>query len=315
MSEYRDHDAEKIKERRWEDIRNEWMNYVPEHESPWPVPEEEVFELPTLQEHLRSFGGAHERHSTIEDEIVGLRTAAIHESVILLHKAGNVLRAAAEEGQLGFRTWSRSSAYHAAFFAMRGVLGLLGVLVFRGKDHQAEYQVDLWAPREGRRKPAPTESRFAVHIRQRQRRVEHKEMWGIFSRVLRITKIEAALWPLLRHDPLKDLDPGQFAHVRHRIHYRATGWLFDDIDSVHEKDDFKALAEHVAQLTHLREPRDHSFPASLALHTLSMGYALMADLGREIPKMRAEAERTDKWMAGAPWKRANAFLLLGTGAK
>jgi hypothetical protein len=44
-----------------------------------------------------------------------------------------------------------------------------------------------------------------------------------------------------------------------------------------------------------------------------MGAALIADLGKSIPKLKAEAERTQKWMAGAPWKHANAFVLVGAG--
>ena len=219
MSRYRDSDAEKIKTRRWEDIRSEWRNYVPYRESPWPVPELEVFELTTVEEYLKHLGGPHGNDSTIDEEILELRRAALHESVILVHKAGNVLRAAAEEGGRGFRTWSRSSAYHAAFFAMRGVLGLLGVLVFRGRDRQSEYQVDLWAPRASKKKPGPTESQFAVRI-IRRRPVEHKGMWGLFSRVLRVTKIDDAIWPLLGKDPLKATDPGLFSYVRHEIHYR-----------------------------------------------------------------------------------------------
>jgi hypothetical protein len=313
MSQYRDSDAEKVQERRWMDIRSEWRNYVPDLESPWPVPEHEVYELPAIEDHLRSLGGPEKRDSTIEDEIEGLRVAAIQESVILVHKAGNVLRAAAEEGGRGFRTWSRSSSYHAAFFAMRGVLGLLGVMVFRGSDRQSEYQVDIWAPRLKKKKPGPTESQFAVRIIRRKRRVEHKEMWGLFSRVLRVTKIDNAIWPLLDKDPLKTLDPGQFSHVRHQIHYRSAGWIFEDLDSLKETDDFAKLAEDVAALKHLDAPDEHGFPPALALHTLSLGVALLQDLGQHIPKVQLEAKRAQKWMASSPWMHANAFVLVGAG--
>lgn len=313
MGQYRDCDAEKIQQRPWDEIRHEWMNYVPERKSPWPVPDHEVYELPSLELLLNNLGGPKGRDSTVEEEIAGLRTAVLQEAVISIHKAGNALRAAAQEGGSGYRTWSRSTAYHAAFFAMRGVLGLLGVILFSGGDRKKDYQADLWAPRAKGRKPRSTESRFAVRIIRRELGIQHKEMWAVFSRVLRVTKIDPSLWPLLARDPLKTMDPGRFSRVRHQIHYRSAGWLFDDLDSLKNTDDFSPLAEQVASMSTLANPEGDGFPASLALHTLSMGNALMADLGTDIPQLRAEAERAAKWMADAPWKCANAFVLVGTG--
>jgi hypothetical protein len=108
------------------------------------------------------------------------------------------------------------------------------------------------------------------------------------------------------------MDPGEFSHVRHSIHYRSAGWLCDDLDSIENVDDFAGLAQQVANLTHLNMPQGDEFPPALALHTLSMGTSLIADLGKDIPKLSDEAKRAEKWMAAAPWKCANAFLLVGT---
>lgn len=309
MGAYRDTDAEKIQERRWDDIRDEWKNYVPDHDSPWPVPELEIHELETLEKCLDNLGGPQKRDSTFEEEILGLRVAALQESVILIHKAGNVLRAAASEGRSGYRTWCRSSAYHSAFFAMRGVLGLLGVILFRDRDRRADFQLDLWAPRVQRKRPGLTESRFAVRLIRRKQKVEHKALWGVFSRVLRVTRIDRTIWPLLEVDPLKSIDPGQCSYLRHQIHYRSAGWLFHDLDSSREIDDFGNLGTEIMSLKHLRQHDASDFPMGLALHTLSLGIALMEDLGASVPKVAAEARRAQRWMDEAPWKCANAFAL------
>ena len=85
MSNYQDRDADKIKQRRWTEIRREWMNYVPERDSPWPVPEHEVSELPTVDDCIRNFVGNEIQDVTIDNEIGGLRAAVIHESVIWIH--------------------------------------------------------------------------------------------------------------------------------------------------------------------------------------------------------------------------------------
>ncbi len=307
---YKDRDANRIEMRRWEEIREEWRNYVPNHNSPWPLPEHEVYELPSLEGYLDNLEKDGIRNAIIEEEIPALRISALHESVILIHKGGNTLRAAAEEGGLGYRTWSISTAYHAAFFAMRGVLGLLGVMLFRNRDNTLDYQVDLWSPRAKRR--TCTESRFAVRIIRRTRRVQHKEMWGCFSRMLRIVKINDDIFPILHPHPLKNMEPGMFSQIRHRIHYRSSGWIFDDLDNLSVCDDFSSLVNHVETLTHLSTPESNDFPPSLALYIVSMGMALMADLGQNIPKLREESKRAIKWMGGSPWKNATAFSnLLG----
>jgi hypothetical protein len=47
-------------------------------------------------------------------------------------------------------------------------------------------------------------------------------------------------------------------------------------------DDFATLAERVATLTDLNTPQGDDFPILLAHYTMSMGVALIADLGKDI---------------------------------
>jgi len=315
MATVRDRDAEHIVTRKWDDIRRAWLDYIPTHDSPWPVPEHEINELPSLQDELETFPADHRRNvdsETREEEITGLRAAALHEAVILIHKAANVLRATAEEGSSGYRTWSRSSAYHSAFFAMRGVLGILGVFVVPSNDRKRDFQIDIWAPRRAKGSRSPGDSEFAVRIMPR-RPVKHKELWSIFRRVLRVSQVGPEIWPRAGNYILKKLDITAFSAVRHRVHYRTTGWIYDDLDNLCRKDDLENLAEEVLNLHYLGNPDHGSFPLSLALHILSLGVALMSDIGKEVPKVQAEADRTSQWMRNAPWKCANVFKHVGSG--
>jgi hypothetical protein len=304
----RDQDAKCISLRVWEDIRRAWQDYVPPYSSPWPIPQQELADLSSLREELKNFTSDHRRNvdiETIEHDIDGLRPAVLHEATTLLHKAGNVLRAMEVEGCNGYPTWSRSTAYHSAFFAMRGVLGILGVVVVNSDDRRRSFQIDIWAPRRQRVR-SPSSSYFAIRITPR-RSVLHKEMWSLFTRVLRSKKIGLDVWPSAGNDILKQHAPGQFSILRHRLHYRSTGWIYADLWDDSEEHDFSRLANDVLEVKYLGQPNDDSFPPSLALHIFSLGMALLSDLGNEVPSVRAEVERAERLMTNTAWSCANAF--------
>lgn len=305
----RDRDAERVLTRNWDDIRSAWLDYIPNHNSPWPIPEHELYELPSLQGELSAFKSPRQHNidtETIEHEIVGLRAAVLHEATILVHKASHVLRVVSTEASQGYRTWSRSSAYHSAFFAMRGVLGILGVVVVPStKDRRRCFQIDIWAPRR-RKHVGPADSRFAVRVAPRNT-VQHKELWSLFRRVLRVSKVDCSIWPHAGNNVLKRLRVTDFSIVRHRLHYRSTGWIYNDLSDTSDRESLGTLAEDVLQLRFLGDPEDGRFPISLALHILSLGVALLTDLGKDTPKVQAEVRRAKMWMSQSAWGCANVF--------
>jgi len=304
----RDRDAEKISIREWSAIRNAWLDYIPNHASPWPIPEHELHELTSLQQELKKFSACHTRNidtETFEYEIEGFRVAVLHEAIILIHKGANVLRASADETAHGYRTWSRSSAYHSAFFAMRGLLAILGVVIVPFEGRKKDFQIDIWAPRR-MKSVGPNESDFAIRIMPRNT-VQHKELWSLFHRVLCASKVEEGIWPYAGNDLLKQLDSASFATVRHRLHYRATGWLYNDLSDASSTEVLDQLATDVLQLRFLSDPSDGRFPLCLALHVLSLGVSLLSDLGRDVPKIQAEVARTKTWMQQSQWGCANVF--------
>lgn len=310
----RDREAQCISIRQWDSIRKAWEDYIPTYPSPWPKPDHELAELNSLSEELQKFSSNHQRNmdkETLEYDIPGLRASVLHEAVTLLHKAANVLRAMEVEAVSGYGTWSRSSAYHSAFFAMRGVLGVLGVVVVPANARKRNFQIDIWAPRR-KKVSTPTANEFAIRITPRKA-VQHKELWSLFTRVLRANKIDQSVWPYLGNDVLRDFDPGKFSIIRHRLHYRSTGWIYDDLWDDSNKQDLGGLAHDVLDIKYLDDPNHDSFPPSLALHILSMGMALLSDLGSEVPRIREEVERAESLMKNTAWSCANAFEVSGKG--
>jgi len=301
--------------RRWEDIRQSWLDYIPRHDPPWPVPEHEIHELPSLAAELKALVDVDSRatkrnvdRETIEYEVEGLRVGVLLQANHLVFKAAHVLRAMAAESNAGYRTWSRSSAYQSAVFASQGILALLGVVLIP-ESRKRDYQIDIWAPR--RKAAAPNESLFAVRIIPRPF-AGHKGLWSLFHHVLCATKVDQRVWPHAGNDILKKLDTADFYGIRHRLHYRVTGWLYDDMTDVSVREDLSTLAEDVLGLFYLDKPEDGRFPVSLALHLLSLALALLTSLGTEEPKVSTEAERVRQWMEGSPWGCANVFELRRT---
>jgi hypothetical protein len=255
-----DHDIKKIVARDWTDLRDEWIDYIPQMSGPWPLPEHELIELPSLLDAVKDVRNSNQKRIQFDEDIEGFREALLHEAVATFHKACNVLSAGASNGQDGFRTWGRSSAYHAAFFGMRAVLSILGIALVQQRELGTSwFQVDTWVKKD-RRPRSPTESQFGTLILQRGGGVEHKELWQVYSRMLRIVKVPKAIWPLMDDDPLglKTIEPAECSRIRHRIHYRAAGWLFSDIDDRKSCDDFSMLAKRVGA-NEAMDPAHHDF--------------------------------------------------------
>jgi hypothetical protein len=137
--------------------------------------------------------------------------------------------------------------------------------------------------------------------------VQHKERWSLFHRVLCASKVDRSIWPYAGNDVLKTLNVKDFSILRHRLHYRSSGWIYNDLNDTSDKESLGTLAEDVLQLRFLRDPEDGRFPLSLALHILALGVALLADLGKDTPKVQAEVGRAEIWMRQSAWGCANVF--------
>lgn len=77
--------------------------------------------------------------------IFGLREGILVEGLSLLYKSANVLAGATVHVERGMCSWSISSAYHAAFFAMKGIVHLLGAAFVKT---DTTFIVDVWPPPE-----------------------------------------------------------------------------------------------------------------------------------------------------------------------
>jgi len=271
-----DSKAGKIGKRDWDDIREKWIRWLPTQINP---PSHAIAELANLE---LAVSGMSVHNNRKVDEVDGLREAMFLEGVFLLRKAANALAGAQVHIGAGLCSWSLSGAYHAAFFAMKSVQHFLGFAVpdLNGSGHL----VDVWPTPEdqssnARRRGEQPEQKM-LFVKLGQRRVEHQPMWAFFQRLLRITAIDAEIWPTAMVQRLTDFDCDDFARQRNRIHYRDTFWPFpDDLSDCVLRDGFGECAKGVSVFDALDLDND-SFSILLGFSLLWMSAQLLRDLAK-----------------------------------
>ena len=172
---------------------------------------------------------------SVAEEISGLRNGILAVALFVLHKAANVMGCAQVHVARGLCSWSLSSAYQAAFFGMKAILQLLGVVVIETGDQS--YLVDVWAEPDKKKKKNFLGPKYPVLI-QKVQRVEHRHLWGCFQRMLRVCTAPADIWPVGCVQSLKDLDINGFARQRNKLHYTTLFWPFEDLHACNVIADF-----------------------------------------------------------------------------
>jgi hypothetical protein len=156
----------------------------------------------------------------IEEGIDGLTPTLFGEGVRLLNKSVHVLGCAEKEAHQGMQTWSLCSAYQACLFAAKALLSLCGVGI---SEFQSRTIVCDLFPEPLARGDHYTIARFHLI----GRRLDHRDIWILVQRVLRITFCE--LWPAEIIDTLKSIDEKQFAKQRNEIQYKNRYWPLPDL--------------------------------------------------------------------------------------
>src|SRR5260370_9765202 len=110
-----------IKARRWDDVRDGWLEHVPVFSAPGVKPDPGLERLVPLQQ------------ATLPDnkvrlpDILGVRRNMLWEAIFLFHKCAHSHLAAQRLGHMGMHSWSMFNAYHSAYVGARGILTLLGI--------------------------------------------------------------------------------------------------------------------------------------------------------------------------------------------
>lgn len=219
---------EEIRLRRWENIKNEWLNYTPQISRVGSHPPNIIEDLPEF--HIVASDIIANGNAPQKSDISSIRITLLWEAIYMLHKARHVLSATEMHATTGIRSWSLSSAYQSSIFAAKSIIHFLGVS-FPIYDSRP-FLVDIWPissdnydKRTKKRVPVFNEINFFYLGFNGE--IQHRHLWNIFLRILRVSQIDIISKDLIQ--AIRNIDIKDFAKQRNYIHYQNREWLYNDL--------------------------------------------------------------------------------------
>ncbi len=286
----------KLRSRTWHEIRDSWMNYAALMPSSEDIDGVSLSDLESLKAATSQVTGDDPEYIT--EEIAGLRASVLAEAFFLIHKSINVLGCTQVHVNAGLCSWSLSSAYHSAFFGIKAILQLLGVVVVEVGGRS--FLVDIWAHSAG--KPSRRQILLGVPsvvLIQATPRIEHRQLWGWFQRMLRVCDVPGNIWPLGCVDALKNHDLAAFASQRNAIHYSSTFWPRKDLHRCEMDAHFAMFPEGLDDGIAISDPSSQNFSLALAFVVCSMAVKMGRDLSQSSEPVRHEIELIEEWLSGS----------------
>jgi hypothetical protein len=283
--------------RRWDDIRDAWLNYVPSFSGVGARPDPGLERLAPLQEVSRP-----DSKGRVAD-IAGVRANMLWEAIFLFQKCAHTHLAAQRLASMGMHSWSMFNAYHSAYIGARGVLAMLGI-AFPYLSQSGQYLVDVFPPAESRKKVKVLAGRefqemLLIHL---SGHLDQQQLWEAFQRTLRVSDIsvcEAEVCHQLlsvRHEAI--------TKPRNAFLYKAAFW--PDQDLAVDADDEHLLALLGAEL----DADATGFLLRLSCHVYRLFERLVADIAEQSGPIREQvnASRILRDPGNSDLFAYNAFL-------
>lgn len=270
----------RISSRDWHAVSSAWLRFLPAIEPPGTPPEDGVADHVALGAAVKATPTTGEHRW----QGAGVRESLFREAVFLLHKARHVVGCGEILANGGRLSWSLSTAYQGAFFAMEGVLGLLGVSIVQVENRWVI--VDVWPEvRDGASKRERTTYELGSDIVLISApNPDHYHRWAILQRVLRTLSNPPILTEVI--DGLDSPAYKDFARQRNTLHYRCK-WLLEDLFELLTIDGFGQPSTKEDLLEIVASQKD-DFSLVLSMLLLNLGSRLLGDLAASAPMVDAE---------------------------
>lgn len=281
---------DKIFYRSWDDLKDIWLDYIPDFVQPGSAPEHEIIDSIPLLIEVEKIENSHPY--SVSDEMPEVRSAAIHQGIFLLHKAANVIGASQIHIREGIKSWSLSSAYHAAFFSMKAVLHFLGAIDIHIPE-RGYFLLDLWSEEASKTSRIRKRTYSVIKI-IKSKRFEHQQLWALFQRMLRITNLSEKIITAQNISSIQSLKIADFARQRNRLHYN-TKWFFDDIHDYIFNKSFGVFQNNLSDGSALQNPNEEDFSLALGFILVRMGCQMLSDIAELSPEIKNELNLLSSW--------------------
>jgi hypothetical protein len=215
-------DLQKLRGRDWNAVREAWLSYIPSFPYAGARPEESSDSLLEAQGFSPPLDSPHRM-----EEIPGIRSSVLWESVCMYQKAKHARTAAADLKIAGYETWSLFNHYHSAYLAAKGLMYLLGVTVPLVKSKR--FLLDIYAPpendRSGKRIAVASLTDFmSIPLPG----LDQHQLWAWFQRLL--ASARSVPWDkTIAREIHLITESRDFVRQRNGLLYRPGMWVADDL--------------------------------------------------------------------------------------
>lgn len=273
--------------RRWNHIKSTWPDFLTDSHTAGQTPAE------TLSGLLEGGGilareparGVVEVQRNPRGEIPEI---LLREGIFWLHKALHVLGASETHADLGIQTWSLSSAYQSSYFAARSLMCFFGVSIadFHGISVVVDICRDtrLLRPQRIERTSAfEDETAFITN----GFRCDHKQTWGLFQRLLRVTNCDCLNADYKAY--AENLDVSELTNQRHRLHYDLDYWVREDLHDFLFEESFYTVTE-AGSGRFLLDSQSSNYSLAVGVILSKMSLSVFRDLCDSTKKLQNEFE-------------------------
>lgn len=214
----------KIDGRDWVDIKSQWFSYLPNIDPPGSPPEIEINQNQLLS---GIYNQAKESPTgTYYQEVQNLREDIFREGIFLIHKANNTCCATNNQLNNGFLSWPISTAYQSSFFALKGILCLLGISIPQvGMHHLIIDAFPKDEPLSKKQIKSGYKPEARISFTYPKGQLNHRDHWLLFQRLLRVSNI--SIWDSEHVKFLKDMETDRFRDTRNSLHYKSNYWTWE----------------------------------------------------------------------------------------
>ncbi len=281
----------KLVKRDWSKLSELWLNYDLLGTEPGSPPESSIAELESVKQELWQIDS--EEPIDISEEIAGLRKGLLKEGFFQLQKSAYVLSGAQIHISGGMPSWSLSSAYHAAFFAVNGILNLLGVILVELDGRN--FLIDVWSKSSEKRKFRDLN---LIRLQKIPGLPQQRNLWQGFQRMLKVTAFHGDILTEGCKACLLDFEKNDFSRRRNDIHYRSALWPYDDVRTFITTNDFELDSIDIIDGSVLGDPRKNVFPLALAFIVVRMGCQMLISIVNLSEQLKPELEVFCRWLEG-----------------
>lgn len=278
--------AEKLKIKRWDNIRSNWIRFIPNMKPAGYPPELSISNIEGFQSCASRLSNG---NGFVREHIPGIQSHALLEAIFLLHKASHVLSAAELHIKMGVQTWSLSSAYQASFYSAKSILNFIGINI--AEFNKKSIVCDLWPEPDKLSKTHRNIGEISdsedVVFWKTGTILDHKSIWLIFQRIIRVTRIN--LWPDEYVKSILKLNVTDFAKQRNSIHYSNNKWPGNDLFDFVLGNGFGTVPDKLVDYFD-ESYNNKDFTVVLSFIIFRMAYLLLKDLSHNTNKLNNEIE-------------------------